>query len=89
MRNEYNGRENSIDDRRMRGRPYKENPATELIRVRATPDQVETLEKAAQKDGLGLSSWLRMLGMREARVQNIGRVEFIAKEDYDESSEPT
>jgi hypothetical protein len=61
-----------------------ENPATELIRVRATPDQMTILEEAAKKDGLGLGSWLRMLGMKEARVQNIGRVEFIAKEDYED-----
>jgi hypothetical protein len=88
MRNESNGHENYTDDRRRNERPYRERPETELIRVRATPEQVEILEKAARKDGLGLSSWLRMLGMKEARVQNIGRVEFIAKEDYDESSEP-
>jgi len=36
------------------------------IRIRVTTQQKRTLEEAAQKAGLDVSSWLRSLGLREA-----------------------
>lgn len=48
-----------------------------IIRVRANEEQVKLMEEAAKRDGLGVSSWLRMLGLKEARVQDVGRLELI------------
>jgi uncharacterized protein (DUF1778 family) len=36
------------------------------IQIRVTDDQKEILAKAAERAGLGLSSWMLMLGLREA-----------------------
>lgn len=36
------------------------------IRIRVTADQKQTLTDAATRAGLGVSSWLLMLGLREA-----------------------
>jgi uncharacterized protein (DUF1778 family) len=36
------------------------------IQVRVTEGQKEILVKAAERAGLGVSSWLLMLGLREA-----------------------
>jgi uncharacterized protein (DUF1778 family) len=37
------------------------------IRLRVTAEQKTTLTEAAEKAGLGVSSWLLTLGLREAR----------------------
>lgn len=37
------------------------------VRIRMTPEQKALLSAAAEKAGLGLSSWLLTLGLREAR----------------------
>jgi uncharacterized protein (DUF1778 family) len=37
------------------------------IRIRVTEAQKEALTEAATKAGLGVSSWLLMLGLREAQ----------------------
>lgn len=39
----------------------------ESIRIRVTPAQKEALTEAATRAGLGVSSWLLMLGLREAQ----------------------
>jgi uncharacterized protein (DUF1778 family) len=36
------------------------------IRIRVTTEQKQTLTDAATRAGLGVSSWLLMLGLREA-----------------------
>jgi uncharacterized protein (DUF1778 family) len=36
------------------------------IRIRVTAEQKQTLNDAATRAGLGVSSWLLMLGLREA-----------------------
>lgn len=36
------------------------------IQIRVTDEQKEILAKAAERAGLGLSSWMLMLGLREA-----------------------
>lgn len=36
------------------------------IRIRVTEEQKQTLTEAAARAGLGVSSWLLMLGLREA-----------------------
>lgn len=36
------------------------------IRIRVTEEQKQTLTDAATRAGLGMSSWLLMLGLREA-----------------------
>jgi uncharacterized protein (DUF1778 family) len=38
----------------------------EIIRLRVTTEQKQTLTEAAERAGLGVSSWLLMLGLREA-----------------------
>lgn len=38
----------------------------EIIRLRVTAEQKQTLTEAAERAGLGVSSWLLMLGLREA-----------------------
>jgi hypothetical protein len=40
---------------------------TEVIRVCVSPKEKKTLEKAAQRAGIKLSVWARLLMMREAR----------------------
>lgn len=37
------------------------------IRIRVTEEQKQTLTDAATRAGLGLSSWLLMVGLREAK----------------------
>jgi uncharacterized protein (DUF1778 family) len=37
------------------------------IRIRVTEEQKQTLTDAATRTGLGLSSWLLMVGLREAK----------------------
>ena len=37
-----------------------------VIKVRMTADQRRTMEKAARKEGLDLSTWVRMVGLRAA-----------------------
>lgn len=39
----------------------------EVVRLRVSAAQKETLTEAAQRDGLALSAWLLSLGMRAAR----------------------
>jgi hypothetical protein len=38
------------------------------IQVRLSPDERLELEMAASREGLPLSSWLRWLGIREAKL---------------------
>lgn len=38
----------------------------EMVRVRMTAEQRDVMEKAAEKAGLDLSGWLRMIALREA-----------------------
>lgn len=45
----------------------KQTRKEEQIRIRVTTDQKETLSEAAEKAGLGVSSWLLTVGLREAR----------------------
>ena len=42
-----------------------------VIQVRASRDQRELITRAAQKDGLDVSSWLRSLGIKRARELNV------------------
>ena len=37
-----------------------------VLPIRLTPDQKEALVAAARREGLGVSSWLRQLGLRAA-----------------------
>lgn len=42
------------------GRPPKHNPASVVIPpVRVTPDKLEAYKKAAEKEGLSFSAWVR------------------------------
>lgn len=41
----------------------------ESIRIRVTTEQKEALTEAATRAGLGVSSWLLTLGLREAQAQ--------------------
>ena len=51
------------------GRPTKpvETLKNQVIRIRVTEEQRRELAEAAERDGCDVSSWLRSLGMREAR----------------------
>ena len=50
----------------------KKRPAKTLkddvVRMRVTAREKQALEEAAERDGLGLSAWLRQLALRAARV---------------------
>jgi uncharacterized protein (DUF1778 family) len=46
----------------------KEVRKEEIIRLRVTAEQKQTLTDAATRAGLGVSSWLLMLGLREANA---------------------
>jgi uncharacterized protein (DUF1778 family) len=41
------------------------------INVRCTADQKTIIEKAAQRDGVGASTWLLQLGLRAAREDRL------------------
>jgi len=41
------------------------------IRIRVTEEQKQTLTEAAERAGLGVSSWLLMLGLREAKKDTV------------------
>lgn len=49
----------------------KEVRKEDQIRIRVTADQKVTLTEAAAKAGLGVSSWLLSLGIREARKLSV------------------
>ncbi len=44
----------------------------ESIRIRVSDAQKKTLTDAATRAGLGVSSWLLMLGLREAKTEGGG-----------------
>jgi uncharacterized protein (DUF1778 family) len=44
----------------------KEVRKEDSIRIRVTAEQKQKLTEAAERAGLGLSSWLLMVGLREA-----------------------
>lgn len=48
-------------------RKPEELQKTESIRIRVSSADKATLERAARKDGVGLSTWLLILGLRAAR----------------------
>jgi uncharacterized protein (DUF1778 family) len=58
---------------RSQPQPHPEPKHRKLVRkevsihLRATEEQKEILTKAAERAGLGVSSWLLMLGLRAAR----------------------
>ncbi len=51
---------------RMKRRKPKADRKEEVIRMRVSPEQKQTLVQAAKSAGLELSAWLRSLGLREA-----------------------
>jgi uncharacterized protein (DUF1778 family) len=42
------------------------------VRIRVTDAQKKSLTEAAARAGLGVSSWLLMLGLREAKTDGAG-----------------
>ncbi len=44
----------------------------EVVRLRCTAEQKKTLTAAAEREGLGLSGWLLMLGLRAAKADGGG-----------------
>jgi hypothetical protein len=55
-----------VKKRRKPARERKE----ELIPIRVTTEQRQRLKEAADRAGLDLSSWLRMVGLKAANDQN-------------------
>lgn len=47
--------------KKRRGAPKKDNPAIERVHVRCTPDQLRKWRIAANKAGLSLSAWLKLV----------------------------
>lgn len=43
---------------------------TEVLHLRASPDQLQRWRQAARADGRGLSNWVRWVLDREAEKQN-------------------
>lgn len=52
--------------KKRRGAPPKENPASDRIEIRVTPDQRRSWLAAAKRAGLSLSAWLKALAERQA-----------------------
>lgn len=51
----------------MKRRKAKADRREEILRVRATTEQKNVIEAAAKASGIGVSSWLLQLGLREAK----------------------
>jgi len=56
-------------------RPFKRRKALrdlkqDLIQIRVTAEQRQTLKQAADRAGLDLSSWMRMVGLKAASGDN-------------------
>jgi uncharacterized protein (DUF1778 family) len=54
----------------MAPRKPKALKKTEMLRIRVTPEQKRVLTEAAERTGLDVSAWLRVLGLREAREKS-------------------
>lgn len=63
------GTVSTMSEPKKAGRPKKSEKERkdEEIRVRVTAEQKAKLTKTAELDGQEVSSWLRALGLREAR----------------------
>ena len=48
-------------------RKTKAERKEEMVRLRVTVDQKRTMVAAAERAGIELSAWLRLIGLREAR----------------------
>ena len=57
------------DEEKKRRKP-EELRKEESIRIRVSASQKEKLSQAAQRAGLGISSWLLSIGLREADAQD-------------------
>jgi uncharacterized protein (DUF1778 family) len=59
----------------MVGRPKlpKRAQKSEHVNIRLTTEQKTELAEAAARAGIGLSSWMLMLALREARKEGGGR----------------
>jgi len=44
----------------------------EVVRLRCTEEQKNVLTEAAEKNGLGISGWLLMVGLRAAKSEGDG-----------------
>ena len=58
----------------MPKRPYEPAEDERLgsgVLIRLSDGQKKVLAQAASREGLGLSSWLRQLGLREARKMGL------------------
>jgi uncharacterized protein (DUF1778 family) len=56
-------------------RPFKRRKALrdlkqDLIQIRVTSEQRQILKDAADRSGLDLSSWMRMVGLKAASAEN-------------------
>lgn len=58
--------------KRPRGAPKKDNPASEQVLIRSTPDEKSAWRKAATAKGLSLSTWLKDLANEAALVNEEG-----------------
>lgn len=55
----------------MKRRKPAEDRKDEMVRIRMKMKTKNMLVEAAESDGLDLSSWLRMLGVREAKKKGL------------------
>jgi uncharacterized protein (DUF1778 family) len=51
------------------GRPPLDNPRSETIKFRATPDDADLIRAAAQRAGMNLADWMRMKLLAAAKRQ--------------------
>jgi uncharacterized protein (DUF1778 family) len=51
---------------RNRGRPPEKARKDDIVRMRVTAEQKQTLHAAAAREGLELSAWLRQAALRAA-----------------------
>lgn len=55
----------------MKDAKKQERPKRDEIKVRVNPSQRKMLTEAAERAGLGVSSWLRSLGLRQAAQDGV------------------
>jgi uncharacterized protein (DUF1778 family) len=58
------------NDRGVKRRKPRRERKEDLIQIRVTTEQRHTLKTAADRAGLDLSSWMRMVGLRAATDEN-------------------
>jgi uncharacterized protein (DUF1778 family) len=60
----------TLDSPDIKRRKPRRERKEDLIQIRVTTEQRQVLKTAADRAGLDLSSWMRMVGLRAASEEN-------------------